>query len=159
MLNIIVNKFQIDDSFMEQTTCFSWARICKCLWSPGIDSEESISPAYVAWRAGTTNRVVVLASRNRFHQAGNRFLGSLKCLQIQTYPGSKGCCRTNMSRGSTDCCWTDSSKGRVGCCRTDMGKGSKVKCSLNEICVKLWIIGRNYDFQFFVLVKVYIELY
>jgi hypothetical protein len=33
------------------------ARICKCLWRPGIDSEESISPAYVAWRAGTTNRV------------------------------------------------------------------------------------------------------
>jgi hypothetical protein len=23
-------------------------RICKSLWSPGIDSEESISPAYVA---------------------------------------------------------------------------------------------------------------
>jgi hypothetical protein len=27
------------------------ARICKCLWSPGIDSEKSISPPYVAWRA------------------------------------------------------------------------------------------------------------
>jgi hypothetical protein len=54
------------------------ARICKCLWSPGIDSEESISPAYVAWRAGMTNRVVVLA-----RQGGNRFLGSLKCLQIR----------------------------------------------------------------------------
>ncbi len=44
----------------------------------GIDSEESISPAYVAWRAGTTNRVVVLA-----RQAGNRFLDSLKGLQIR----------------------------------------------------------------------------
>jgi hypothetical protein len=22
-------------------------------WSPGIDTTESISPAYVAWRAGT----------------------------------------------------------------------------------------------------------
>ncbi len=32
-------------------------RICKRLWSRGIDSEESIPPAYVAWRAGTTNRV------------------------------------------------------------------------------------------------------
>ncbi len=40
--------------------------------------EESIPPAYVAWRAGTTNRVVVPA-----RQAGNRFLGSLKGLQIQ----------------------------------------------------------------------------
>ncbi len=39
--------------------------------SQGIDSEESIPPAYVAWRAGTTNRVVV-----RARQAGNRFLGS-----------------------------------------------------------------------------------
>jgi hypothetical protein len=54
------------------------ARICKCLWSPGINSEESISPAYVAWRAGTTNRVVVLARR-----AENRFLNSLKGLQIR----------------------------------------------------------------------------
>jgi hypothetical protein len=45
------------------------ARICKRLWRPGIDSEDSIPPAYVAWRAGTTNRVVVPA-----RQAGNRFL-------------------------------------------------------------------------------------
>ncbi len=30
-----------------------WARIFKRLWSPGIDSKEWISPAYVAWRAGT----------------------------------------------------------------------------------------------------------
>jgi hypothetical protein len=33
------------------------ARICKQLWSPGIDSEKSISTAYIAWRASTTNRV------------------------------------------------------------------------------------------------------
>jgi hypothetical protein len=55
-----------------------WARICKRLWSPGIDSEESISPAYVACRAGTTNRVVVPAC-----QPENRFLGSIKDLQIR----------------------------------------------------------------------------
>ncbi len=54
------------------------ARICKRLWRPGIDSEDSIPPAYVAWRAGTTNRVVVPA-----RQAGNRFLGSLTGLQIR----------------------------------------------------------------------------
>jgi hypothetical protein len=53
------------------------AHICKRLWSPGIDSEESISPAYGAWRASTTNRAIVPA-----RQAGNRFLGSLKGLQI-----------------------------------------------------------------------------
>jgi hypothetical protein len=35
--------------------------------------QESIPTAYVAWLAGTTNRVVVPA-----RQAGNRFLGSLK---------------------------------------------------------------------------------
>jgi len=29
------------------------------LCSPGIDSKESIPPAYVAWQAGTSNRVVV----------------------------------------------------------------------------------------------------
>jgi hypothetical protein len=53
------------------------ARICKHLMSPGIDSKESIPPAYVAWRAGTSNRVVIPA-----RQAGNRFLGSL-ALQIR----------------------------------------------------------------------------
>jgi hypothetical protein len=52
----------------------SWARICKCLRRPGIDTKESIPPAYVAWQAGTSkNRVVVPAC-----QTGNRFLGSLK---------------------------------------------------------------------------------
>jgi hypothetical protein len=35
-------------------------------------------PAYVAWRAGTTNRVVVPA-----RHAGNRFMGFLKSLQIR----------------------------------------------------------------------------
>jgi hypothetical protein len=35
------------------------SRICKRLRRPGIDSEESIPPACVAWRASTTNRVVV----------------------------------------------------------------------------------------------------
>ncbi len=31
-----------------------WDGIVKRLRSPGIDSKESIPPAYVAWRAGTT---------------------------------------------------------------------------------------------------------
>jgi hypothetical protein len=39
----------------------SRAQICKRLRSPGIDSKELISPAYVAWRAGTSKRVVVPA--------------------------------------------------------------------------------------------------
>ncbi len=55
-----------------------WARICKRLRRLGIDSEDSIPSAYVAWRASTTNRVVVPAC-----QAGNRLLGSLKGLQIR----------------------------------------------------------------------------
>jgi hypothetical protein len=54
------------------------ARVCKHSWSPGLDSEKSIPPAYVAWRAGAKNRVVVLA-----RQTGNRFPGSLKGLQIR----------------------------------------------------------------------------
>jgi hypothetical protein len=38
--------------------CIGWsvARSCKHLRSPGIDSEESIPPAYVAWRAGLSYR-------------------------------------------------------------------------------------------------------
>jgi hypothetical protein len=45
---------------------------CETLKNPGIDSEESILQAKLAWRAGTTNRVVVPTRR----QAGNRFLCS-----------------------------------------------------------------------------------
>ncbi len=37
------------------------ARIRKSLSSPGIDSKKSIPPAYLALRADTPNRVVVLA--------------------------------------------------------------------------------------------------
>jgi hypothetical protein len=54
------------------------ARICKRLRRPGIDSEDSTPPAYVTLRADTTYRVVVPA-----RQAGNRWLGSLKGLQIR----------------------------------------------------------------------------
>ncbi len=43
-----------------------------------MDSQEFIPLAYVAWRAGTSSRVVVPA-----RQAGNRFLGSLKSIQIR----------------------------------------------------------------------------
>jgi hypothetical protein len=57
------------------------ARICKCSRSTGIDSEELNPPAYVALRASTSNRVVVPV-----RQAGNRFLGSLKGLQIRAQP-------------------------------------------------------------------------
>ncbi len=49
------------------------ARICKRL-----GAQESIPPAYVAWPAGQSNRVVITA-----RQAGNRLLGSLKRLQIR----------------------------------------------------------------------------
>ncbi len=57
---------------------YTWACICKKrLGCPGIDSKELIPPAYVAWRAGTSIRDVVLA-----RQAGNGFLGSLIGLQI-----------------------------------------------------------------------------
>ena len=42
---------------------YNKAHICKRLWSPGIDSEESIQRAYVAWRPGSILRVVVPAPR------------------------------------------------------------------------------------------------
>jgi hypothetical protein len=41
-------------------------------------AREWIPPAYLVWRAGTTNRVIVLA-----RQAGNRFLDSLKGLKTR----------------------------------------------------------------------------
>jgi hypothetical protein len=56
----------------------SRARIFKRLRSPGIDSKESIPPAYLAWRANTSRRVLYVPA----YQAGDRFLGSLKGLKI-----------------------------------------------------------------------------
>jgi hypothetical protein len=37
----------------------SCVRIYKRLRSPGIEPKESIPTAYVAWRVGTTNEVIV----------------------------------------------------------------------------------------------------
>jgi hypothetical protein len=51
---------KLDNLFFSIASCIR-ARICKRLWSPGIDSEESTPPGYVVWRAGTTNRVAVPA--------------------------------------------------------------------------------------------------
>ena len=48
------------------------AIIFKRLWSPGIDSKESIPPAYVAWRAGTTTLFLVPI----------RFLAPIDCLTL-----------------------------------------------------------------------------
>ncbi len=66
---------------------YTRARICKRLRSPGIYSKESIPPAYIAWRAGASNSVVVPA-----RQAGNRFLGSAPRLlgRIDSGSGSSG---------------------------------------------------------------------
>ena len=64
------------------TANVAWARIWKRLRSPGIDSKESIPPAYVSLRAGTSNRVAIPS-----RQARNWFLGSLKGLQIRALGG------------------------------------------------------------------------
>jgi hypothetical protein len=76
MLAAVYNRFEKKsffyrewDQIHQSATQKSRARICKRLRSPGIDSKETISPAHVAWRAGTSNRVIVPA-----RQAGNRFL-------------------------------------------------------------------------------------
>jgi hypothetical protein len=74
----LIDRLMGEDSDRKLIPKPYWARICKRLWSPGIDSEEAIPPAYVAWRASTKNRVIVPA-----RQARNRFLGSLKGLQIR----------------------------------------------------------------------------
>jgi hypothetical protein len=67
------NRVEIGLTYRPARAC-----ICKRFWSPGIDAEELIPPAYVAWRASKTNTVVIQG-----RQAGNRFLGSLKVLQIR----------------------------------------------------------------------------
>ncbi len=72
-LNKIRNIWRRFFLFLLHRWAETWARICKRWRRPGINSEESILPAYVAWQVGTTNRVVVPA-----RQAGNRFLGPLK---------------------------------------------------------------------------------
>ncbi len=56
---------------------------------------KSIPLAYVAWRAASTNRVVVPA-----HQAGNRFRGSIKGIQIRA-PND----RDQTLYGARNKCW------------------------------------------------------
>ncbi len=51
--------------------------------SPGIDSKESILSGHVAWRVGTSNRVVEPAC-----QTWNRFLGSFKVDSNEKWGGS-----------------------------------------------------------------------
>ncbi len=58
--------------------CRSEPVFVKVYEAPEIDSEESILQAYVAWQADTTKGVDVPA-----RQAENRFLGSLKGLQMR----------------------------------------------------------------------------
>ncbi len=57
-----------------------------------MDAEASIP---TAWRAGTANRVVVLA-----RQAGSRFLGSLKGLQIRAQPNTSFPFKKNLNQKS-----------------------------------------------------------
>ncbi len=73
------NFLSVDGDFLAcRHTATAEPEFVKRLRVSGIDSRESISPAYVAWRAGTSNRVVVPVC-----QAGDRLLGSLKSLEIQ----------------------------------------------------------------------------
>ncbi len=69
------------------------ARICKPLRIPGIDFKESIPPAYVTWRAGTSNRVVIPAHQrkridsrilNRFTNSGS--VVTLSCNIRKCFP-------------------------------------------------------------------------
>ncbi len=49
----------------------------KLLRSPGIDSKESILPAYIAWRDGTTKyRVIVQVRHAGYIDWRSRFLGT-----------------------------------------------------------------------------------
>ncbi len=71
VLLVFFPLYRVKPSSLEHIT--QRARIYKRLRSSGIDSKESISPAYEAGRAGMSNRLVVPAC-----QARNRFQGSLK---------------------------------------------------------------------------------
>ncbi len=69
------------------------ARIYKRLWSPGIDSEEPIfSPAYGAWRASTTNRVIVTGPPGWEWIPGllNRFTNTGSVLRLKFCVARKG---------------------------------------------------------------------
>ncbi len=59
-------------------------RIFKRLRRPGIDSKESIPPAYKARRAGTTDRVIVRSYQPaRLHMLAESIPGLLKRLKIR----------------------------------------------------------------------------
>jgi hypothetical protein len=55
------------------------ARICKRLNSPGIDSKESIPPAYVAWLAGQYDNPICCNNPPGYVGWWNRLLGIDSC--------------------------------------------------------------------------------
>jgi hypothetical protein len=67
--------------FMSCSPHFLRARICKILRSPGIDSKESIPPAYVAWRAGPTTLFVDSLGSLKFYKGAGK-IGALKFIYI-----------------------------------------------------------------------------
>ncbi len=62
--------YYIDIYCIRAVLLVSWDGIFKHVRGPGIDSKESMPPAYVAWRAGTTNYIPA------------RFLVPKDCLKI-----------------------------------------------------------------------------
>ncbi len=72
---------QISDGEGKLLMSDAWALICKRLRSPGIDSKASIPPAYVAWRADRTNRVIAPARQE--HRLAESVPGLLNRLQIR----------------------------------------------------------------------------
>jgi hypothetical protein len=78
-----------DDSYLASWQICGWsnreqfrARICELLRNPGIDSKESMPPAYVAWCP--VRQAYLLCRPARLHRLAESILGLLKDLQIRT---------------------------------------------------------------------------
>jgi hypothetical protein len=70
-------------SFFLSNFFFNRARIWKHLMSIGIDLKESILPAFVIWRASSTNRVIVCRRHSLVESIPwNRLLDSLNVIKF-----------------------------------------------------------------------------
>ncbi len=76
-------------AWKESRNLKSRARIFKHLWSPGLDSKELISPAYIAWQAGTiTLFLYSVPSPHRFFQNSSSAMGRGICSRNRAWKRS-----------------------------------------------------------------------
>ncbi len=83
--------------------------------------QESISPAYVAWRAGTTTRFLVPTDCSKIIALAGRFDNPIRTRFLDRIDCSKIPALATVQLG-TDECYHQPGENSAGCCKSDWQK-------------------------------------